>query len=961
MKLIRLRADGFGPLRGEWHFSPDRLNLLVEANERGKSTLLAAVAAALYGLEADRRSHRVVTPLERFRPWSGTSFGVELDLEVAGERYRIKRDFEKATVLVTNARGEDVTHSFLEDREDYPVGRKLLGVDSVEFEKCAFVRQGDLDQVVPGDEKARRASTLRARLENAADTHIGDTNASEAMRVLEEALRRYTAPELEFTGTVDTAIDRLEAKRGMIEADLHALEHELERAQEPLERLAQLGEEEEAIKHRLRVLDGERHAGHADEIRRQLEENDAARAELQRLEAEAEPLRAVAHLPANAESELRETIALHEAHQRSLEALESRQREELAKERSAIEAELQGARSYEGYVAEEADACLTVAADLRRVALDDQQLRHEVFVLRNALAAQGYEPERIQFLTARFGALPEEHARLLREQSQVHLVFQTEVAGLEQERTEATEVLRGVDAARSSRKVPGWFLLALGLGGALAGAVVYAMQGAPLVWMSLFGVGIVLAGIGTSMLSIGGRSQAVERDVALRKLSDAQRRLNHLRTRRTENEARLAELSQLMGYRDSVDVMRHWNEYSRVVDDSGPLLRSQERLSQIESRRNTVTELAKPLLRAMGEVAPTPELLEKVAYEARRYLNARERIAGLEKSFGWVEEEQRVVQAAAAGMQEKALRILQSAGLVHDPARPWQEHIEELATRVRNRDRFKLIHDELVPYAKQRLLPDIEVEQRRQQLSLLAADHVPGEAPRPAVEIEVDAKQSRARLEAVQRERSDLRLQAEEIWRRYNQLKPEHEAAVARLGEARARAQRFKQSVELARTGIQKVAKDTHQRWADFLNDRVVEILKSFGAKVDQLRFGEDLDFVVQFPDGAPVSRGKAHLQLSAGARDQMYLAVRLAISEYLSRGKEPLPLLLDDVFATSDDERLRLGMRALVEGVGAGHQVVIVTCHRGRHEDLRRLDPEMFREHVQWVELHPVTAATRA
>jgi hypothetical protein len=56
--------------------------------------------------------------------------------------------------------------------------------------------------VVPGDEKARRASTLRARLENAADTHIGDTNASEALRVLDESLRRFDAHELEFTGTV---------------------------------------------------------------------------------------------------------------------------------------------------------------------------------------------------------------------------------------------------------------------------------------------------------------------------------------------------------------------------------------------------------------------------------------------------------------------------------------------------------------------------------------------------------------------------------------------------------------------------------------------------------------------------------------------------------------------------------------------------------------------------------------
>jgi len=51
-------------------------------------------------------------------------------------------------------------------------------------------------------------------------------------------------------------------------------------------------------------------------------------------------------------------------------------------------------------------------------------------------------------------------------------------------------------------------------------------------------------------------------------------------------------------------------------------------------------------------------------------------------------------------------------------------------------------------------------------------------------------------------------------------------------------------------------------------------------------------------------ARGKAvSAALLRGAR-QLYLAVRLAISEYLSRGRSPLPFLLDDVFATSDDER---------------------------------------------------------
>ena len=49
MKLIRLKAEAFGPLRGEWHFSPDRVNLLVESNERGKSTLLSSLKRSANG------------------------------------------------------------------------------------------------------------------------------------------------------------------------------------------------------------------------------------------------------------------------------------------------------------------------------------------------------------------------------------------------------------------------------------------------------------------------------------------------------------------------------------------------------------------------------------------------------------------------------------------------------------------------------------------------------------------------------------------------------------------------------------------------------------------------------------------------------------------------------------------------------------------------------------------------
>ncbi len=960
MKLVRLRVDGFGPLQGEWTFSADRVNVVLDDNERGKTTLFAAISAALYGLEGDRRTHRVVTPLERWRPWNGGAFRVTLDVECAAGAYTITRDFERSTVAVFDRTGGEVTAQFLEGRDEYPVGKKLLGLDQAEFEKSALLLQGELDGVVPADEKARRASTLKSRLENAADTHIGDTNASEALRVLEEALRRYNAHELDFTGTIDNAIDRLTAKRELVEVDIRELDSTLIVAQAPLEDLLQLTQDERKLQNALRELENERRAGLAVDVRRQLADHEAALAEVTRLEGEAGGLAGTAALPPNAEGDLRETIARHEEAMRGIEGLESRRRDELAREREAIAAERLELAPYDLFSLEEADRCVGQAAELRHLLMQDALLRHQVFELRDGLAGKGYEPEQVQFLQQRFASLPPESLRLLRQQSELNLVFQTESATLEQQRTGATETLRAVDAARSARRTPGWILLALGAAALVAGGLVLALRGTATLGVALLAAGGAVAAAGGALLGLGAKTRRADRDNALTLLAEAQGRINQLHRRRAENESGLVELARMMGYRDHVDLLRQWGEYARLVEDSGPLLRAQEQLEAADRRRQQLIDDARPLVKVAGENVVTPELLEKVAYDARRSVNARQRLADLERGFGWVEEEKRVLEAAANAMKDRAVRVLQTAGISHEPGRGWAHHVNELKRRMEGRVRYAMISEELVPAARRRLHPEHEVAQRRRQLEMLMAGGELAPNARASADIEVEVKQTRSKLEEAQRRRSDVRVEVEEVWRRHAQRRPDLAQSQERLGRAIERAKKFKQAAEMAHATIQRVASDTHRKWADFLNDRVAKILESFGTSVEGLRFGEDLDFSVQLDGGPLVSRGKAHAQLSAGARDQLYLAVRLAISEFLSRGTEPLPLLLDDVFATSDDERLRAGMRALIESFGAGHQLLLTTCHRSRVNELRRMDPDLYRDRVHWVDLGVGTGVQR-
>ncbi len=962
MKLLRLKADGFGPLRGEWAFDSERVTLVVDDNERGKSSLLAAITAALYGLDGDRRSHRVLTPLERWRPWSGDGFRIELDLRVDDTTYTVKRDFERGTVEVWNEQGREVTTEFREGKDAYPVGHRLLGLDQAEWEKCAFIRQDDLAEVVPDDEKSRRASTLRARLESAADTHVGDTNATEAMRVLEQAANQYTCEELSSTMKVENVIKALEAKRGMVEVELKKLEHDFEEMAGPLEELARRGEDERNARAELERLEEERRGSVGADIRRQLESDAARREELRKLREEADSLATVSHLPAGAESELRETIARYEEAQRNLEALEARRQDEQNRERKAIDQELESVQQYENCTIDDADRFVALAAEIRRIGEADSRLKDNVFSQREALASRGYEPERIQDLTQRFEGVTEAQQKLLRNQAEVSLGFQTEVANLEQTRTSSTETLREIDAARNGRRLPGWFLLALGLGGAAAGVAVMAIGGLVALWNGLLVGGLVLVIVGWGMLASGANLRHDDREESLKKLSDAQRRLNQIRQQRTQFEVGLNEMCKELGFRDPVELTREWNEYVRIMDDSAPVLRAQEGIAALDAQRKSVLDSVHELLEKVGGGSPEPTNLERIAAGIRHARATRQRAESLETSWSWIDDEKRMAEATAAGLKERAVRTLHGAGLTYDPERPWSDHVRDLAERLQGRTRHRTLVEEVIPAAERNLLSEQEIEEKKQHLQALEDDGVAapavGKPARSQVEVDREVQRVNKRLTEIQNWRTDLRLGVEEQWRKHHREHPEKLALLERLDAALERARRFERATVLARETIQSVAQSTHRRWAEHLNQRVGELLASVGTGVTEVRFGDDLDFSIKYADGRQVARGKAMLQLSSGAQDQLHFAVRLAVSEYLSRGRAPLPLLIDDAFANSDDDRTREGMKLLVEHFAGRHQIVVVTCHRGRHQRLAETEPALGEEKIRTVSLAGGTRA---
>lgn len=114
------------------------------------------------------------------------------------------------------------------------------------------------------------------------------------------------------------------------------------------------------------------------------------------------------------------------------------------------------------------------------------------------------------------------------------------------------------------------------------------------------------------------------------------------------------------------------------------------------------------------------------------------------------------------------------------------------------------------------------------------------------------------------------------------------------------------------------------------LQQRVLSYLRClFGPKVETpFHFSDEgLGGIALFREGSGASTFDFET-LSAGAREQTAAAFRFAIAEVLAKDMDgKLPVILDDAFANSDPERVKLVTRMLDLAASRGLQVILLSC----------------------------------
>ncbi|NLD68372.1 MAG: AAA family ATPase [Limnobacter sp.] len=246
-------------------------------------------------------------------------------------------------------------------------------------------------------------------------------------------------------------------------------------------------------------------------------------------------------------------------------------------------------------------------------------------------------------------------------------------------------------------------------------------------------------------------------------------------------------------------------------------------------------------------------------------------------------------------------------------------------------------------------LPEAEERSRRKREARTGLD-------RSSAQLARASRRPVAELRELLRDYDEARMDADEaaLVREQQQL-DEH------LREARQREEQARRALEAidsadtaaaAREAMERTAASVRAAMGPWLRSRLAhgllaEALKRFRERAqgpmlqaasgyfETMTGGEFTRLLGDESNERPVllaeRRGGTRLQvdaLSEGTRDQLYLALRLAALDLRRAAGVDLPVILDDVLMTSDDERTRLMLQALA-GFSRNGQVVVFTHHR--------------------------------
>lgn len=898
MRIRKVTAHAFGPLAGETLEFADGMTVVVGGNESAKSTWHAAIFAALCGRR--RGPGRAREGEQRFidlhKPWDRDNWVVSAELLLDdGRRIEMRQDL--AGRVDCHAKdldiGEDVSAQVM--NEGTPDAACWLGLDRSSFAATAFVEQAQMLRV------RIEADGLQQHLQRAAATAGADTTAA-------AALDRIRAFERDHVG-----LDRMGATKPLRQAVVGVQAAE-----------DRLRESREAHHEYLRLVES------TDRLRRAAQQTDAA---VRAHEAATAADRA-GKLAAQADRAAFVSSALGDAPPVSVaehDALARQTSEALAAWRSKPpEPQLEGLTAEQ--IQAEIDALppmpngdLAVHHGVQR-ALEEMQRAETQFQQQSA-----DRPAVPQALATDVNAPDGELLDLARTLEAPIPAADPQLAG------QVDAARRELEALHAQTRTGNMIL---------AAAAVAAIAGAALLAGVSKIAGAVLLAAAAALAVLGwSRRRGGDVPVAVRRHADLLAQLNEARRQAADASRRREEALQYCNWlglsADPALLREIVLTRARAASYTQALRRWEERHRELE---NQVTAAARTLWEALSARAqPTASVIPgdlsaavdiyraqcgqraEQAAEARRREILQPRLAARREAEQRADHDRRKRSDAAQQIAAAAA----AAGLDPGEPEPGAGALEEWSReRSRQLERLGAAQNdwaELQALLGERSVDDLrqEAEQAARQARDLAMGVDPG------LLAAVEPATTSQRLGELRREASEAREKAATAMGDLQRFA----ATVASVAEAEEaleaarteldRVQELQQTLNLTRRFLENAQAQVHRNIAPVLRAALNQWLPTVTA-------GRYTDAMVnpttlQVEVCGPSRRWRKADLLSYGTAEQIYLLLRIALADHLTRNHDTCPLILDDATVHADADRTGEILDLLLK-VAQERQIILFT-----------------------------------
>lgn len=357
-------------------------------------------------------------------------------------------------------------------------------------------------------------------------------------------------------------------------------------------------------------------------------------------------------------------------------------------------------------------------------------------------------------------------------------------------------------------------------------------------------------------------------------------------------------------------------ELDALARQAAALADARLRLARSQAVIDEFTAQAWQLAELLGE--PIPEQAEDFAERLRKRLHlskeAELQRKNLERDRAKAESSQRKAIAERARQAEALARLCALAGVADSGQLPGQEN---LAAQKRS-----------VCDALDRLRQQLRLASTRPEAELRQTL-----AGRDAISLDAERERCKAEIARLEQEQATARQTEEQTRRNLEAIDASDQAARAREAMESAAA-RYRAALRpWARLRLaHSLLSEALSRFRERAQAPMVAAASAYFALMTDGRYPR---LVADDEDGKPVLRAlradgvRIGVEaMSEGTADQLYLALRLAALELRRASHPSMPLVLDDVLITSDDQRAANILRALARFAEQG-QVMLFTHHR--------------------------------